>query len=221
MIAIGNTKITKAYLGSTELKNVAIGDKLLLSSEPLPYDARVEYLESSGTQYIKTSIVGQNSYKYTVKFYSDAGQGMIFGARPAFMYKEIDISISANGEFVVRCGNQEYKNTSKVWGGEWYNVVYERGRVTNLDTGDYITTNYQTSNWNTSKAIYLFTLNNNGSTGSTGSKKISYFKIVSGSTVLIELIPVRVGTTGYMYDKVSKTLYGNAGSGNFILGNDL
>ena len=37
MIAIGNTNITKAYLGSTELKNIAIGDELLLSSEPLPY----------------------------------------------------------------------------------------------------------------------------------------------------------------------------------------
>lgn len=37
MIAIGGTKITKAYLGQTELKNIAIGDELLLSSEPLPY----------------------------------------------------------------------------------------------------------------------------------------------------------------------------------------
>ena len=34
MIAIGGTKITKAFLGQTELANVAIGDELLLSSEP-------------------------------------------------------------------------------------------------------------------------------------------------------------------------------------------
>lgn len=37
MIAIGGTKITKAYLGSTELVNIAIGDELLLSSEPIEY----------------------------------------------------------------------------------------------------------------------------------------------------------------------------------------
>lgn len=37
MIAIGGTKITKAYLGQTELKNVAIGDELLLS-QASPYD---------------------------------------------------------------------------------------------------------------------------------------------------------------------------------------
>lgn len=35
MISIGNTNITKAYLGSTELKNIAIGDELLLSNEPV------------------------------------------------------------------------------------------------------------------------------------------------------------------------------------------
>ena len=37
MIALGGTNIVKAYLGSTELTNIAIGDELLLSSEPLPY----------------------------------------------------------------------------------------------------------------------------------------------------------------------------------------
>ena len=34
MIAIKNINITKAFLGETELKNIAIGDELLLSSEP-------------------------------------------------------------------------------------------------------------------------------------------------------------------------------------------
>lgn len=37
MITIGGTNIVKAYLGSTELTNIAIGDELLLSSEPIEY----------------------------------------------------------------------------------------------------------------------------------------------------------------------------------------
>jgi hypothetical protein len=36
-----------------------------------------------------------------------------------------------------------------------------------------------------------------------------------------DFIPVRVGNIGYMYDKVSKKLFGNSGQGNFILGNDI
>jgi hypothetical protein len=38
--------------------------------------------------------------------------------------------------------------------------------------------------------------------------------------MLRDFIPVRKGTTGYMYDKVSGQLFGNSGSGNFILGPD-
>jgi hypothetical protein len=36
----------------------------------------------------------------------------------------------------------------------------------------------------------------------------------------IDLVPVRIGNVGYMYDKVSGKLFGNAGTGNFILGPD-
>lgn len=37
---------------------------------------------------------------------------------------------------------------------------------------------------------------------------------------LFDAIPVRIGTTGYLYDKVSGQLFGNAGTGAFTLGPD-
>ena len=37
----------------------------------------------------------------------------------------------------------------------------------------------------------------------------------------MDLIPVRVGTTGYMYDKVSGQLFSNNGTGSFTLGQDI
>jgi hypothetical protein len=33
-------------------------------------------------------------------------------------------------------------------------------------------------------------------------------------------VPVKDNGVGYMYDKVSGQLFGNAGTGSFILGND-
>lgn len=39
--------------------------------------------------------------------------------------------------------------------------------------------------------------------------------------VLDALISVRVDITGYMYDRVSKTLFGTVGSGSFTLGPDV
>ena len=37
----------------------------------------------------------------------------------------------------------------------------------------------------------------------------------------MHLIPVRKNGLGYMYDKVSGTMFGNSGTGDFILGNDI
>jgi hypothetical protein len=48
------------------------------------------------------------------------------------------------------------------------------------------------------------------------------FQLWDANSVLIrDIIPVRVGNVGYMYDNVSGQLFGNAGTGNFILGNDI
>jgi hypothetical protein len=45
-------------------------------------------------------------------------------------------------------------------------------------------------------------------------------KIWDGESLLIHLIPVRVGQVGYMYDKISGQLFGNVGTGSFFLGLD-
>ena len=45
-------------------------------------------------------------------------------------------------------------------------------------------------------------------------------QIYENDTLVRDFIPVRKGTTGYMYDKVSGNLFGNSGTGDFILGND-
>jgi hypothetical protein len=42
----------------------------------------------------------------------------------------------------------------------------------------------------------------------------------AAGNILFDFIPVRKGTVGYMYDRVSGKLFGNAGSGDFVLGPD-
>ena len=39
--------------------------------------------------------------------------------------------------------------------------------------------------------------------------------------MLRDFVPVRIGNVGYMYDKVSKQLFGSIGTGQFILGQDI
>ena len=44
--------------------------------------------------------------------------------------------------------------------------------------------------------------------------------MVDDMATIRDFIPVRVGSTGYLYDKVSGQLFGNAGTGDFVLGPD-
>ena len=51
--------------------------------------------------------------------------------------------------------------------------------------------------------------------------KVYYFQIYEGNDLVLDLIPVRIGQIGYMYDKVSGQLFKNSGTGDFILGPDV
>lgn len=58
------------------------------------------------------------------------------------------------------------------------------------------------------------------------SMKIWYFKIIHGSTLVRDYIPVRFTnelgqSEGAMYDRVSRKLFRNAGTGSFIIGPDV
>lgn len=48
-----------------------------------------------------------------------------------------------------------------------------------------------------------------------------YFKLLRNNVLIFDGIPVRVGTVGYMYDRVSGQLFGNDGTGAFTLGPDV
>ena len=43
---------------------------------------------------------------------------------------------------------------------------------------------------------------------------------VNSDELAVDLIPVRKGTVGYIYDRVSGQLFGNQGTGDFIIGPD-
>ena len=60
-----------------------------------------------------------------------------------------------------------------------------------------------------------------GNLPETGQTRIYPVEITSDSVLVRKVIPVRVGNVGYMYDRVTRKLFGNAGTGNFTLGPDV
>ena len=59
-----------------------------------------------------------------------------------------------------------------------------------------------------------------GRGSSAFSGRIAFAKISVSNNIVRDFIPVRVGQTGYMYDRVTKRLFGNKGTGSFVRGPD-
>jgi hypothetical protein len=94
----------------------------------------------------------------------------------------------------------------------WYTVTcWNNGITINGETfeGDICTTTPYNC------PIYAF-----GNPKIKVAMRLKYLKIYENNELVQDLIPVRKGTIGYMYDKVSGQLFENIGSGSFILGPD-
>ena len=50
--------------------------------------------------------------------------------------------------------------------------------------------------------------------------RIYSWSVREGNALVRDFIPVRKGTVGYLYDRVSGKLFGNAGTGDFVVGLD-
>ena len=200
----------------------------LMAGRRLPYDAEVEYLESTGTQWIDTGVVATNNTRVKIAFsdYTRAG-AWLFGARRA--YKD-----SALGVYTIPSGNN-------VWFRAFGDFVSRDFTFSTVDLGvstfDYDCGHFtgtrekvpitvdatDTASAFTSSPynIYLWTVNLAGTPGAVSSAKMYATQIWQNGFLVRDFIPVRCGTTGYLYDRVSKRLFGNAGTGNFVLGPDV
>jgi len=186
-----------------------------IEEPPLPYDAEVEYLESTGTQYIDLGDMPQygDVFKFDYQFVSFSGTRFIFGARGAATNGRLFISSSST---IMYCNNAvsnfapdllrhtlriEVISTSSYASLVIDGVAYRSGAVTTIDNNTH---------------IFACSASVNKMIG-----RFFNFQQQRGSVAVHDLIPVRVGTVGYMYDRVSGHLYGNSGTGDFIVGPDI
>ena len=104
-----------------------------------------------------------------------------------------------------------------------YKIISVKNKFTLYNSSNsVIHTNTATNNtFSSSCNLFLFGTNYNGTPGPTGGLRIYMFKFTNNSTLVRDMIPVRIGNVGYMYDRISCKLFDNAGNGQFILGPDV
>ena len=223
MIKLGTSDMTKAYVGTTEVSKIYLGSELVYSAAPapLPYDAQVEYLQSTGTQYINTGITPDSATGFTAMVHSsNSTDSYLIGLR----------NNNSNTRWGFGHVNTGYYYMYNVAGGTsdrlnedpatlYLNYLNDKkAKIVGTNTK---TINLPTLSFTPSYNIRLFGSAGVSASYTVWSGKIYYVKISQGSSVIMDLIPVRVGTVGYMYDKIGGNLLSNSGSGSFTLGNDI
>lgn len=174
---------------------------------PLPYDAEVEYLEGTGTQYIDTGVNMRQlvDATYKIRLRSVSGIQALFGVYT-------DNNDDARGQIYIN------KN---VWKDASSNNLHTDGFSGNATTSqDYTLHSWTILTKSNDWSFFIFARNNDSSSYLPTKMRLYYLQITVGGSLFRDYIPVRVGTVGYLYDRVSGQLFGNAGTGNFIIGND-
>jgi hypothetical protein len=199
----------------------------MMARKAKPYDAEVEYIESDGSAYIDTGIIGNSKTQFDFSIYAyNTSSGNFFGSRLS----------GSTGQFFILAKNTSGASDNGInWCYGTKRVRFTGNRIVdinmivnfnNLDTPNKLTyetysTTATSQTFNSNNSIYFFGLNNNGAFSAGGNMRLYYLKLYDSSTLVRDYIPVRVGQVGYLYDKVSKTLFGNANSsGSFTFGND-
>lgn len=192
----------------------------------LPYDSEVEYLQSSGTQYIDLLLNSTDDVfcDFDIKYlrltdYGYAPFGYRYGATARYglwingggltYYAGVDSSHSADLKVPPR--NYDVHHLS-VRNGQYIEFDGNRTEVGIGTVRDNI-------------GILLFAMVTSGRGKSEFIKDLAqvyYFKVYDKyGEPLRDMIPVRKDGAGYMYDFVTESLFGNSGTGEFILGTDV
>lgn len=192
---------------------------LLIEKKRRRYFCELEYLESTGTQYIDTGYAF-NSNTDTIELgyqnKSTLANKWLFGS-----YEDnANIGISS-----ANLSQVTFWYKGNVWGA--VSSQYDKEHILRYDStgmsNDGVNLKAFTSyvgTWN----LYLFALNNTGTSpnGYFGYGKIFYYKQTRNGVLIRDFIPVLDwNMTPCMYDKVSGQLFYTVGTDNFTAGREI
>ena len=181
----------------------------------LPYNAEIEYIRTTGTQYIDTLLtLTADTTKITCEFQCKINTLGTPSKMYARSYPSSGLQVYTNQNNMYNQGASRNVNMTTIY------TVTANSTATNRN----ITVNGLNSSVNFNRSvsngdpIYIF---GSPDTVECSHADFYYFKLLRNNVLIFDGIPVRVGTVGYMYDRVSGQLFGNDGTGAFTLGPDV
>lgn len=196
------------------------------ADDPIPYDAEVAYLESTGSQLIETNIpdfplLNRVEAVFSLGSASERHVGLLGSTTYSFNY--ISFRYASRIYYYGNRGATTPMLPCSV--GDVHIGTYEydgKALLYSLD-GEYAT--YTTTLVSQGGALYLFGARNSSLSGFVG--RIYGVRVVEKGSgdILADLVPVRFTNLdgedeGAMYDKISGRMFANSGSGSFLIGPD-
>ena len=191
-----------------------------------PYDSRVEWIQAANGALINTQVTDVD--RVVIKFMYGAFMSYyaLFGNYKGEDYNAFRLILAVNtaANYSLAYPNTNAGNGSTRIPIATMNEVHELDLSQSQIVYDGTTfsgTINTTQGYANNKPLAIFARDVSDYSWYDVKMKCYYFRAWKSGNLVCDLIPVRVGTTGYMYGKVSGQLFGNAGSGSFILGNDI
>lgn len=173
--------------------------------------AEVQYIQSTGTQYVDTGFKPKQDSRVLIKLStSETGSHTVFGA---------DIDWVDNG-FALGVGFTHYgKETGTISGlnnGSPHEVDFNKN-IISMDGSTVLTMGAST--FSVPHNLALFANNRAGGIQEKTTMALYYCRIYDGNTIIRDYIPCKnAGGAVGLYDLIGQKFYGNAGTGSFTAG---
>ena len=187
----------------------------------LPVDyIELQYIQSSGTQYINTGFKPNNNTTVQCVFeLLESGRAYgVFGSRTAFKNTAFNFFAYASNKDM----QDEYGYDSNVPMVSSL-ALYEIDKNKNFTTINGVDHTFSSITFQSNYEMYIFAVNTSGSPNTTvnqlGSLRIYSCKIYDNDNLIRDFVPCKTltGTVG-LYDIVNQAFYTNVGTGSFIAG---
>lgn len=201
-----------------QLRAMRDGSKATPTVLPSGY-TELEYIQSTGTQYIDTGFKADYNSRFTADFMlNSTSTGYVFASRgtPSEKFKNA-IGILWNGtNFRSDYGSISGAKITGPTTGVRYDV--DKNKAT-CRIGPEAVTN-SPSSFSSTLNVYLFGCNEGGSFAYPASMRLWSFAIYDNSELVRDFVPAKRSSDGAvgLYDNVTGTFYGNDGTGSFTAG---
>lgn len=208
-----------------EDQDIIAEDDYIIEKDPFKDSyQQVEYIESTGTQYIDTGFIPNSNTSIEMKASnSSTSNACLYCARGSLGYTDNTYTAFLIGgtSLGVDYYDTQYagimtatKDMVYVY-KQYKNLVYVNGELVKTLTESEFSSEYD---------MYLMASHQGGSSlGNIGNVKLYYCKIWAGETLVRDLVPCyrKSDNVVGMYDLVNGVFYTNAGTGEFIKGADV